>query len=72
MSPARRRASARSEPPGGSVAPAFFPPAASLPARAEEQGAPDAVFGAVRSLPEQTGGRGAGTLGYGEEERGQG
>lgn len=55
-----------------SGADAFPADRATLLARAEEQGAPDAVLGAVRSLPEQTGGRGAGTLGYGEEETGQG
>ncbi|MEU8204315.1 DUF2795 domain-containing protein [Streptosporangium sp. NPDC049046] len=48
---------------------------ATLLARAEEQGAPDAVLGAVRSLPEQTFDTLADVaqaLGYGKEETGQG
>ncbi|MEU4535633.1 DUF2795 domain-containing protein [Streptosporangium sp. NPDC023825] len=48
---------------------------ATLLARAEEQGAPDAVLEAVRSLPERTFttlAEVAQTLGYGKEETGQG
>ncbi|SNT63819.1 Protein of unknown function [Streptosporangium subroseum] len=47
----------------------------TLLARAQEQGAPDAVLEAVRSLPEQTFAtlaEVAQTLGYGKEETGQG